>query len=94
MKSVLQFINLCMQIADLPLHVFISIDFDAVNECGPGALYSVLNVRMQQVDLPKALSPKQMIDVLVTTSTPLSVVDGNIIWPFTDFPSCTLTCSY
>ena len=43
-KSVLQFIDLCMQIADLSLHMLISIDFDAVDECGPGALYSILDV--------------------------------------------------
>ena len=46
MKSVLKFIDLHMQIADLPLYMLISIDFDAVDECGPGALYSVLDVEM------------------------------------------------
>ena len=45
-KSVLEFINLHMQIADLSLHALITIDFDAVDECGPGALYSILNVKM------------------------------------------------
>ena len=35
-----------MQIAELPLNVLISIDFDAVDERGPGALYSVLDVDM------------------------------------------------
>ena len=45
-KSVFKFIDLCMQIADLPLHMLISIDFDAVDECGPGALYSVFNIEM------------------------------------------------
>ena len=83
-----------MQIAELPLNALISIDFDAVDECGPGALYSILNVNMLQVDLPEALGPKQMVDVLVATSTSFCVVDGNVLWPSTDFPSCTLTCSY
>ena len=46
MKSVFKFIDLHMQIADLPLHALISIDFDAVDECRPGALYSVLDVEM------------------------------------------------
>ena len=78
-KSVLELINLHMQIADLPLYVFIRINFDGVYECGPGTLYCILNVRMQQVDFPEALSPKQMVDVLVTTSTPISMVDGDII---------------
>ena len=46
MKSVHEFIDLCMQITDLPLYTLISIDFDAVDECGPGTLYSVFNVEM------------------------------------------------
>ena len=46
MKSILQFIDLCMQIADLSLHMLISINFDAVDECGLGTLYSVFNVEM------------------------------------------------
>ena len=46
MKSVLKFINLCMQIADLPLYVLISINFDAVDECRPGTLYSIFDVKM------------------------------------------------
>ena len=46
MKLVLKFINLCMQIADLPLYVLISIDFNAVDECGPGALYSIFDIEM------------------------------------------------
>ena len=45
-KSILQFIDLCMQIADLSLDTLISINFDAVDECRPGALYSVFNVEM------------------------------------------------
>ena len=45
-KSVLQFIELCMQIAELSLHALISIDFDAVDECGPGILYSVFGIDM------------------------------------------------
>ena len=45
-KGILQFIDLHMQISELPLHVLISIDFDAVDECRPGALYSVLDVDM------------------------------------------------
>ena len=93
-KSILELIDLCMQIADLPLYAFISIDFNAVDECSPGALYCILNVKTQQVDLPEALSPEQVVDVLMTTSTSFGVVDGNIIWPSTNFPSCTLTCSY
>ena len=44
MKRVLQFIDLCMQIAKLPLYALISIDFDAVYEHRPGALYSILDV--------------------------------------------------
>ena len=44
-KSLLEFIDLRMQIADLPLYALISIDFDAVDEHGPGALYSILNVK-------------------------------------------------
>ena len=83
-----------MQIAELPLNALISINFNAVDECRPGALYSVLNVNTLQVDLPKALSPEQMVDVLVATSASFCVVDGDILWPSTDFPSCTLTCSY
>ena len=94
MKGVLELINLHMQIADLPLYAFISIDFDAVDECGPGALYCVLDIRMPQVDLPEALSPEQMVDVLMTTHTSFSMVDGDTIQPSTNFPSCTLTCSY
>ena len=31
----------------LSLYVFINIDFDAVDECEPSALYCVLNVRTQ-----------------------------------------------
>ena len=83
-----------MQIAELPLNALISIDFDVIDECGPGALYSVLDVNIVQVDLPKALGPKQMVDVLVATSASFCVVDGNILWPSADFPSCTLMCSY
>ena len=65
-----------MQIAELPLNALISIDFDAVDERGPGALYSVLNVDMLQIDLPKALSPEQVVDVLMATSTSFCVVDA------------------
>ena len=32
MKSILKFINLHMQIVDLPLHMLSSIDFDTVDE--------------------------------------------------------------
>ena len=46
MKSVLQFIDLCMQIADLSLHALMRIDFNAVDERGSGALYSVFDVEM------------------------------------------------
>ena len=46
MKSIFKFIDLHMQIADLPLHVLISIDFDAVDERRPGTLYSIFNVKM------------------------------------------------
>ena len=70
-----------MQIAELPLYVLISIDFDAVDEHGPGALYSVLDVNMLQIDLPKALSPEQVVDVLMATSTSFGMVDGDILWP-------------
>ena len=83
-----------MQITEWPLNVLISINFDAVDERGPGALYSVLDVNMLQVDLPEALGPEQMVDVLVATSTSFCMVDGDVLWPSTDFPSCTLTCSY
>ena len=83
-----------MRIAESPLNALISIDFDAVDERGPGALYSILNVNMLQVDLPKALGPEQMVDVLVATSASFCVVDGNVLWPSIDFPSCTLVCSY
>ena len=94
MKQVFQFIDLRIQITKLPLNVLISIDFDAVDKCGPGALYSVFDINTLQVDLPKALGPEHMVDVLVATSASFCVVDGNILWPSTDFPSCTLTCSY
>ena len=47
MKSILEFIDLHMQITDLPLYVLISINFDDVDECGPGALYSVIDVETQ-----------------------------------------------
>ena len=50
-----------MQIAELPLNALISIDFNAVDECGPGTLYSVFDVNMLQVDLPEALGPEQMV---------------------------------
>ena len=83
-----------MQMAELPLYALISIDFDAVYERGPGALYSVFDINTLQVDLPKALGPEQVVDVLVATSTSFCMVDGNVLWPSTDFPSCTLTCSY
>ena len=46
MKSILEFINLHMQIADMSLHTLISIDLDAIDECGPGALYSIFDVKM------------------------------------------------
>ena len=83
-----------MQITELPLNALISIDLDAVDEHGPGTLYSVLDVNMLQVDLPEALGPEQMVDVLMATSTSFCVVDSNVLWPSTDFPSCTLMCSY
>ena len=83
-----------MQIAELPLYALISINFDAVDECRPGALYSILDIDTLQIDLPKALSPEQVVDVLVATNTSFGVVDGDILWPSTDFPSCTLMCSY
>ena len=47
MKRILEFIDLHMQIADLPLHAFIGIDFNAIDECRTGALHCVLDVRMQ-----------------------------------------------
>ena len=68
-----------MQIAELPLNALISIDLDAVDERGPGTLYSVFNVNTLQVDLPKTLCPKQVVDVLVATSTSFCVVDGDIL---------------
>ena len=83
-----------MQITELPLNALISINFDAVDERRPGALYSVLDIDTLQVDFPKALGPEQMVDVLVATSASFCVVDGDILWPSTDFSSCTLTCSY
>ena len=83
-----------MQIAELPLNAVISIDFNAVDERGPGTSYSIFDVNTLQVDLPEALGPEQVVDVLVATSTSFCVVDGDILWPSTDFPSCTLTCSY
>ena len=52
-----------MQITELPLNALISIDLDAVDERGPGTLYSVLDLNTLQVDLPKALGPKQVVDV-------------------------------
>ena len=52
------FTRLCSFVAKLPLYALISIDFDAVDECGPGALYSILDVDMLQNDLPEALSPE------------------------------------
>ena len=45
-KSVLKFIDLGMQITDFPLHVLISIDFNAVDEHRPGVLYSVFDIEM------------------------------------------------
>ena len=44
MKSVLEFIDLHMQITDLPLYALISINFDAVDERGPGTLYCVFDI--------------------------------------------------
>ena len=35
-----------MQIAELPLYALISINFDAIDERGSGALYSILDVDM------------------------------------------------
>ena len=67
------------------MYVLISIDFDAVNECGPGTLYSVFDIDTLQVDLPEALGPRQVVDVLVATSTSFCMVDGNVLWPSTDF---------
>ena len=46
-KSILELIDLRMQITDLSLYPLISIDFDAVDESGPGTLDCILNVRMQ-----------------------------------------------
>ena len=60
-KSILKFLDLHMQIADLPLYALISINFDAVDEHGPGALYSILDVDMLQIDLPEALSPERWL---------------------------------
>ena len=74
-----------MQIAELPLYVLISINFNAVDECRPGALYSIFDVDLLQVDLPEALSPKQVVDVLVATSTSFGMVDGDVLWPSTNF---------
>ena len=74
-----------MQIAELPLYALISINFDAVDECRPGALYSILDIDTLQIDLPKALSPEQVVDVLVATNTSFGVVDGDILWPSNDF---------
>ena len=93
-KSILEFINLRMQITNLPLYAFISINFDAIDKCRLGALYCILHIRMQWVDLPEALSPEHLVDVLMTTSTSFSMVDGDVIWPSANFPSCTLMCSY
>ena len=64
-----------MQVTELPLNALISINFDAVDKCGPGALYSVFDVNMLQVDLPEALGPEQMVDVLMATSASFCVVD-------------------
>ena len=83
-----------MQITELPLYALISIDLDAVDECGPGTLHSVFDVDMLQIDLPEALSPEQVVDVLMATSTSFGMVDSDVLWPSTDCPSCTLTCSY
>ena len=65
-----------MQITELPLYALISINFNAVDERGPGALYSVFDVDTLQVDFPEALSPEQVVDVLVATSTSFCVVDA------------------
>ena len=54
-----------MQIAELPLNALISINLNAVDERGPGALYSVFDIDTLQVDLPEALGPEQVVDVLV-----------------------------
>ena len=45
-KSIFKFINLHMQIAELRLYALISINFDAVDEGRPGALYSILDIDM------------------------------------------------
>ena len=45
-KSVLEFITVHMQITDFPLYALVSIDFNAVDECGPGALYSIFDIEM------------------------------------------------
>ena len=73
-----------MQIAELPLNALISIDFDAVDEHRPGTLYSIFDVNTLQVDLPKALGPEQVVDVLMATSAFFCVVDGDVLWPSTD----------
>ena len=83
-----------MQITELPLNALISIDFNAVDELGSGSLYSILDVNTLQVDMPEALGPEQIIDVLMATSASFCMVDGDVLWPSTDFPSCTLMCSY
>ena len=89
-KSILKFIDLHMQITELPLHALISIDFNAVDEHGPGALYSILDVNTLYIDFPKTLSPKQVVDILVTTSTSLGMVDGDVVLPSTCKRMCLL----
>ena len=44
--------------------------------------------------LASMLVTEQVVDVLMITSTSFSMVDGDVVWPSTNFPSCTLMCSY
>ena len=77
-----------MQIAEFPLNALISIHFNAVDERGPGSLYSIFDVNMLQVDLPEALGPEQVVDVLVSewwTWCPLGRVGGSGTYPSSNF---------
>ena len=43
------------------------------------SVFKFIDLHMQITDLPKTLSPEQVIDVLVTASTPFGMVDGDKI---------------
>ena len=86
MKNIFHLLELRMQVTDLSLDPLVSIEIDAVDKSRPGASNCILYTRTQQVDLPEALGPEQVVDVLVTTGIVFCMVDGDMVCPSTNFP--------